>query len=69
MANESFSNQEIADELNKNFICIKVDQEEYPDLDSYYQMACQLYSGSGGWRFKCLLLTDMQLFRRKLLSA
>lgn len=60
MAGESFSNQEIAEELNKHFVCIKVDREEYPDLDSYYQMACQLYSGSGGWPLNAFCLPNMQ---------
>lgn len=49
MAHESFENKEVADILNKNFISIKVDKEERPDIDSIYMNACQSLTGSGGW--------------------
>ncbi len=49
MAHESFENKEIAALLNKHFICIKVDREQRPDVDSVYMSATQLISGSGGW--------------------
>ncbi len=63
MAHESFSNQEVADILNKNFVCIKVDKEEYPDLDQYYQKACQLFTqGGGGWPLSAFLLPNMMPF-------
>lgn len=62
MAHESFEDQETAELLNKNFICIKVDREEYPDLDTYYQKACQLMTGSGGWPLSVFLLPDMRPF-------
>lgn len=60
MAAESFSNQQIADLLNDKFVCIKVDREEHPDLDSYYQTACQLFIQSGGWPLSAFLLPDMR---------
>ncbi len=60
MAHESFENEEIANYLNENFVCIKVDREEHPDIDAYYQQACQLYTRSGGWPLSAFLLPDMR---------
>lgn len=61
MAHESFENEEVATFLNQHFICIKVDKEEYPDIDSYYQKACQLFTqGGGGWPLSAFLLPDMR---------
>jgi uncharacterized protein YyaL (SSP411 family) len=60
MAHESFSNHEVADFLNKNFVCIKVDREEFPDVDNYYQKAAQLFSNGGGWPLSAFLLPDMR---------
>lgn len=60
MAHESFSNQEVADFLNNNFVCIKVDREEHPDVDNYYQKAAQLFGNGGGWPLSAFLLPDMR---------
>ncbi|MEF3255046.1 MAG: DUF255 domain-containing protein [Deferribacterales bacterium] len=49
MANESFSDTETADFLNEHFISIKIDREEYPDLDKKYQLFAQLTGNNGGW--------------------
>ncbi len=50
MKDEVFTNQKMADEVNKNFICIKVDREERPDIDKHYQEVYQLLNRkSGGW--------------------
>ena len=62
MSKESFSNTEVANFLNEHFISIKVDKEEFPDIDSYYQQACQLFSQSGGWPLSAFLLPDMRPF-------
>jgi uncharacterized protein YyaL (SSP411 family) len=62
MAHDSFSNTEIAQYLNENFVCIKVDREEYPDLDNYYQKAAQLFSNNGGWPLSAFLKPDMRPF-------
>ena len=62
MANESFSDQETANFLNENFINIKVDKEEYPDIDNYYQQACQIYTKSGGWPLSAFLMPDLKPF-------
>ena len=62
MSQESFSNDDVAEFLNENFVSIKVDKEEFPDIDSYYQQACQLFSKSGGWPLSAFLLPDMKPF-------
>ena len=49
MENESFSDQSVADILNKHYIPIKVDRQELPDIDAIYMNATQLISGQGGW--------------------
>ena len=49
MAHESFEDEEIAELLNKYYVCIKVDKEERPDIDSIYMSVCQAFTGSGGW--------------------
>ncbi|MCF8060586.1 MAG: DUF255 domain-containing protein [Bacteriovoracaceae bacterium] len=62
MADESFNDQETADFLNENFVSIKVDREEFPDIDQYYQQACQLFVKTGGWPLNAFLLPDMRPF-------
>tara|TARA_R110002072_G_scaffold276051_2_gene437688 strand:- start:26899 stop:28998 length:2100 start_codon:yes stop_codon:yes gene_type:complete len=62
MNQENFQDQETADYLNENFVSIKVDREEYPDIDSYYQQACQLFIQSGGWPLNAFLLDDLKPF-------
>lgn len=62
MAHESFEDQATADFLNKHFISIKVDREEYPDLDHYYQTACSLMTGRGGWPLTVFLTPDGKPF-------
>ncbi len=50
MAHESFENEQIAETMNRLFVCIKVDREERPDLDRIYQSAHQILTGRpGGW--------------------
>jgi uncharacterized protein YyaL (SSP411 family) len=49
MEHESFENAEIAEIMNKLFVCIKVDREERPDLDHVYQNVAQALTKSGGW--------------------
>lgn len=62
MEHESFENADIAAVMNENFINIKIDREERPDLDHIYMEACQLISGSGGWPLNCFLLPDGRPF-------
>ena len=49
MEHESFENEEIAKLMNDNFVNIKVDREERPDLDQIYMTAVQMMTGQGGW--------------------
>ena len=55
MEGEAFSNQAIADYLNSNFLPIKVDREERPDIDSIYMQALQMMTGQGGWPLNIFL--------------
>jgi uncharacterized protein YyaL (SSP411 family) len=62
MAHESFEDPEIARLLNDNFIPIKVDREERPDVDSIYMAATQLMSGHGGWPMSVFMTPEMKPF-------
>ncbi|MEL6438869.1 MAG: thioredoxin domain-containing protein [Cyanobacteria bacterium J06621_8] len=55
MEGEAFSDQAIADYLNANFLPIKVDREERPDIDSIYMQALQMMTGQGGWPLNIFL--------------
>jgi len=58
MEEESFENDSVAKLMNENFINIKVDREERPDVDQIYMNAVQLMTGSGGWPLNCITLPD-----------
>ncbi len=58
MEHESFENKEVAKLMNDNFVCIKVDKEERPDIDQIYMNAVQIMTGSGGWPLNCFALPD-----------
>ena len=58
MEEETFTNDSIADIMNKNFINIKVDREENPDVDQVYMTASQLMTGMGGWPLNVITLPD-----------
>ena len=62
MAHESFENDQIAELMNLYFVCIKVDREERPDLDSIYMKAIQVTTGSGGWPLTAFLTPDCKPF-------
>ena len=62
MAHESFENEEIANIMNENFINIKVDREERPDIDDIYQKTCQIATGQGGWPLSVFLTPDQKPF-------
>jgi len=55
MEGEAFSDEAIADYLNANFLPIKVDREERPDIDSIYMQALQMMTGQGGWPLNIFL--------------
>ncbi len=58
MERESFEDEEIAGYINANFVAIKVDREERPDVDSVYMTAVQLMTGRGGWPMTVVMSPD-----------
>ena len=58
MEHESFENEEVAKFMNENFVAIKIDREERPDIDQVYMDAIQLLTGSGGWPLNVITLPD-----------
>jgi uncharacterized protein YyaL (SSP411 family) len=62
MEHESFENPEIAKLMNENFVNIKVDREERPDIDQVYMTFVQATTGSGGWPMTVLLTPDLKPF-------
>ena len=62
MAHESFENDNIAEIMNENFINIKVDREERPDIDDIYQKVCQIATGQGGWPLSVFLTPEQKPF-------
>jgi len=60
MEHESFEDPEVAEIMNKYFICIKIDREVRPDIDQIYMNAVQLMTGSGGWPLNCFCLPDQR---------
>lgn len=62
MEEESYEDAEIARYLNENYIVIKVDREERPDIDSIYMSAVQAITGSGGWPLNVWLTPDKKPF-------
>jgi uncharacterized protein len=62
MAHESFQDPAIAAIMNENFVNIKVDREERPDLDSIYMQATTALTGSGGWPMSIFLTPDLHPF-------
>lgn len=62
MAHECFEDLEIAEILNDDFISIKVDKEERPDIDTVYMTICQVTTGQGGWPLTILMTPDQKPF-------
>lgn len=62
MAHESFENEEIAKIINENFIAIKVDRDERPDIDRRYQEVVVALTGSGGWPLTVFLTPEEAFF-------
>lgn len=58
MAHESFDDPAIAELLNRDFVAIKVDREEHPDVDAAYMLATQAMTGQGGWPMSVFLTPD-----------
>ena len=62
MEHESFSNPEVAEIMNREFVCVKVDREERPDVDQVFMAAVQLLHNSGGWPLNSFALPDGRPF-------
>lgn len=62
MERESFEDDGVAEVLNRDFISIKVDREERPDIDSIYMNVCQAITGHGGWPLTILMTPDKKPF-------
>ena len=62
MAHESFEDDDVAAAMNADFVCIKVDREERPDLDAVYMNATVALTGQGGWPMTCFLTPDGRPF-------
>jgi uncharacterized protein YyaL (SSP411 family) len=62
MEHESFETERVAEALNRDFVSIKVDREERPDVDDIYMQAVQMMTGSGGWPLSLFLTPDRRPF-------
>ena len=62
MERESFMDEEVAALLNNAFVCVKVDREERPDIDSVYMTASYAMTGKGGWPLTMILTPDKKPF-------
>lgn len=62
MEHESFENEGVAKVMNENYVCIKVDREERPDVDQVYMNAAYLINGNGGWPLNALAMPDGKPF-------
>jgi len=62
MEHESYEDTAVANIMNKNFVCIKVDREERPDVDQVYMNAAYLINGNGGWPLNALAMPDGRPF-------
>ncbi len=62
MSRVTFKNDDIANFLNEHFVSIKVDREEFPDIDSYFQEGAKLFLKNGGWPLSVFMLNDLRPF-------
>jgi uncharacterized protein YyaL (SSP411 family) len=62
MAHESFEDTDVASLLNKNFVCIKVDREERPDIDKIYMKVCTQITGQSGWPLTIIMTPEKKPF-------
>ena len=69
MERESFEDLEIAEFINKNFVPIKVDREERPDVDDVYMSAVHLLHGRGGWPMTVMMTPKRAFFGGHILSS
>ena len=62
MERQSFENEQVAGQLNQDFVSIKVDREERPDIDHIYMQVCQILTGSGGWPLTIVMTPEGRPF-------
>src|SRR6185437_3607460 len=62
MDGESYEDASVAETLNRDFVCIKVDRDERPDVDARYQRAVQALTGQGGWPLTAFLTPEGEVF-------
>ncbi|MDF2092689.1 thioredoxin domain-containing protein [Knoellia sp. 3-2P3] len=62
MAHQSFEDEGVAEVLNRDFVAVKVDREERPDIDAVYMQATTALTGQGGWPMTCFLTPDGEPF-------
>jgi len=62
MERESFEDETVAGLLNDTFVCIKVDREERPDIDTIYMTVCSMMTGGGGWPLTIIMTPDKKPF-------
>lgn len=62
MERESFEDEEVAAVLNRDFVAVKVDREERPDIDHIYMTVCQVMTGEGGWPLTVIMTPDQKPF-------
>ena len=62
MDGESYEDPSVAEVLNRDFVCVKVDRDERPDVDARYQRAVQALSGQGGWPLTAFLTPEGEVF-------
>src|SRR3989454_878982 len=62
MDGESYEDPGVAETLNRDFVCIKVDRDERPDVDTRYQRAVQALTGQGGWPLTAFLTPEGEVF-------
>ena len=62
MEHESFEDEQVAQLLNKNYISIKVDREELPEIDHVYMSVCQAMTGKGGWPLTIIMTPSKEPF-------
>ena len=62
MEHESFEDEQVAKLMNDNFISIKVDREEMPEIDHLYMSVCQAMTGRGGWPLTIIMSPDKEPF-------
>ncbi len=62
MEHESFEDEEVAELLNRDYISIKVDREERPDVDHLYMQVCQAMTGQGGWPLTVIMTPEKKPF-------